>query len=134
MTARRGAALLLAAVAATLVGVALLTPLRASEIAALDAEAQELGEEWNRATVEDDGNLLSTNERAQELLEQSNEAYAAARALEPPLAPTQALGLALLAAAAGIAVWPTTGTGSPDTAGPADEDEAAHDAGVASGA
>lgn len=113
MTVRHIAALVLFVVAAGFVWVALLTPLRAAEIAELDAEAQRLGEEWNQVTTSGgSGNLLSTDERAQQLLEQSNEAFAAARDLEPPLDPLQALGAALLAVAGGVAVWPPRSAGT----------------------
>lgn len=94
MTARRVAAVLLLAVAAALLWIAALTPLRSAEIAALDAEAERIGREW----TQDQGN--------EELVRQSNEAYDAARALEPPLGPLTALGAALLFGAAGAATWP----------------------------
>lgn len=103
MTPRRIAASVLFVVAAGLVWAALLTPLRSAEIAELDAEAQRLGEAWNEAT----DSLLDSNEESERLLRESNEAFTAARDLEPPLDPFQALGGALLTIAGGIALWPT---------------------------
>lgn len=94
MTARRIASVLLLAVAVALLWVAALTPLRSAEIAALDAEAERIGREW----AEDQGN--------EDLVRESNQAYNAARALEPPLGPLTALGAALLFGAAGAAIWP----------------------------
>ena len=94
MTARRIASLLLFAVAAALLVVAALTPLRAGEIAELDAEAERIGRLW----TEDQGNAA--------LARESNEFYDAARDLEPPLGLLPALGSALLFGSAGIALWP----------------------------
>lgn len=94
MTARRVAAVLLLTAAAGLLWIAVLTPLRSAEIDALDAEAERIGREW----AQDQGN--------EDLVHASNEAYDAARALEPPLGPLTALGAALLFGAAGAAVWP----------------------------
>ena len=116
MTARRIVASLLFLVAAGLVWVALLTPLRSAEIAERDAEAQRLAEAWNEAT----DSLLDSNEESERLLRESNEAFAAARDLEPPLDPLQALGGALLAVAGGIALWPTS---SRDVAQPGSQDQ-----------
>jgi hypothetical protein len=124
VTARRIAAIALFCVTAGLAWIALLTPLRSNEIAELDAEAQRLGEEWNEvSTSGGSGNLLGgDDERARELQE-SNQAYAAARDLEPPLDPLQALGGALLAASGGIALWPGRSDRSDGgaTAAPAEE-------------
>ena len=104
MTARRIAAIVLFAITAGFLWVALLTPLRSAEVAALDAEAQRLGEAWVEATEED---LLSTSPEVEQLLLESNESFAEARALEAPMAPLAALGSGLIAAAAGIALWPS---------------------------
>lgn len=95
MTVRHIAALLLFAAAAALVAVAALTPIRAGEIADLDAEAERIGRLW----AEDQGN--------QALARESNEFHDAARDLEPPLGVLPALGGALLFGAAGMALWPT---------------------------
>lgn len=99
MTARRTAAVACFLAALVLTGVAALTPLRSSEIAELDAEAQRLGEAW-AASTDSDG-------ESERLLRESNEAFAAARDLEPPLDPLRALGFGLLAVAGGVALWPT---------------------------
>lgn len=102
VTARRIAAASCFVAALALVWVAALTPLRSAEIAELDAEAQRLGVEWAEAT----DSLLDENAESQRLLRESNEAFAAARDLEPPLDPLQALGFGLLAVAGGVALWP----------------------------
>ncbi len=98
MTLRRVAATACLLVALALVAVAALTPLRAADVAALDAEAQQLGADWAAATDDPD--------EAARLLRESNAAYAAARDLEPPVGPLRALGLGLLALAGGVALWP----------------------------
>lgn len=98
MTARRIAAAACFLVALVLAGVAALTPLRSTAIAELDAEAQRLGEAWAAST---------DDEESERLLRESNDAFAAARDLEPPLAPLRALGFGLLAVAGGVALWPT---------------------------
>ena len=108
MTARRLAAAVCFAAALVLLGVAALTPLRAGSVAELDAEAQRLGEEWAAATDADE---------SARLLRESNEAFARARDLEPPLAPLRALGFALLAVAGGVALWPSARS-EPDDALP----------------
>ena len=95
MTARRTGSLLLFAVAVALLAVAALTPLRAGEIAELDAEAERIGRLW----AEDQGN--------EALAQESNEFHDRARDLEPPLGPVSALGGALLFGAAGTALWPS---------------------------
>lgn len=105
----RAGALLLFAAAAALLVVAALTPLRAGQIAELDAEALRLGQEWQEASGEERTSLLK----------ESNEAYAAARALEPPLAPLTAIGGALLLAAAGMALWPSADGAHEDAEEPA---------------
>lgn len=114
MTARRIAAGLAVVAALGLLVVALLTPLRADRIAALDAEADRLGREW----TQDQGNTA--------LVRESNEYFDRARALEPPLAPAVAVGGALLAAALAVGLWPGRPAGDhgpetpmtrPDTAG-----------------
>ncbi len=103
MTARRIAAAACFAAALALLWVAALTPLRSAEIDALDAEAQRLGEAWAEGT----DSLLDSDAESERLLRESNEAFSAARDLEPPLAPLQALGFALLATAGGVALWPS---------------------------
>lgn len=103
MTARRIAASVCFVAAVALVWVAALTPLRAAEIEELDAEAQELGEAWRDASE----NLLEESEERDRLLAESNAAFSAARDLEPPLGPAQAIGFALLALAGGVALWPS---------------------------
>lgn len=103
MTARQIAASLLFLVAAGLLWVAVLTPLRADAIAEFDAEAQRLGEEWRDAGED----LLDENEERARLLEASNDAFSQARDLEPPLGPVQAIGFALIAIAGGVALWPS---------------------------
>ena len=125
MTPRRIAAVALFVIATGLVWIALLTPIRSGEIAALDAEAQRLGEEWNEVTSSSgSGNLLSNDDRARELLEESNAAYAEARDLEPPLDPLEALGGALLATSAGIALWPNRSGATGEDGAPDQEEDA----------
>jgi hypothetical protein len=101
--ARRATALLLFIVAAGFVWIAALTPLRSAEIAELDAEARQLGEEWAARP----GNLSGEDEQAERLVRESNERFREARALEPPLDPIAALGAGLLAVSGGVALWPS---------------------------
>jgi hypothetical protein len=97
MSARRTAAAIAVVIALGFLVVAALTPLRADRVAELDARAYELGQQW----AQDQGNDA--------LAQESNEFFDRARALEAPLAPTTALGAALLALAVGSALRPGRG-------------------------
>lgn len=102
-TARRAAAALLLIVTVGFLWVAALTPLRSAEIAELDAEALRLGQEW----ADNPNNISAEDDEAEQLRIESNERFAQARALEPPLDPIAALGGGLLALSGAIALWPS---------------------------
>lgn len=126
-TARRTAAVLLFVVTLGFLWVAALTPLRSAEIAELDAEARQLGEEWAARP----GNISGEDEEAQRLVRESNERFREARALEAPLDPIAALGGGLLALSGGIALWPRSRGEAPD--GAADDGPGVADGGPGAG-
>ncbi len=100
MTVRRTLSVLALIGVAAMLFLAALTPLRSSQIGELDAEARRLGEQW----TQDQGN--------EALAIESNEFYNEARALEPPLEPIVALGIAMLLGAVAVAAWPKRAVGA----------------------